>query len=148
MLFVFDPRVNWQDQKLTTFPMVVEPGRTFNPWSWSPNEQEVVGTVGPVVGGSAGPIFIYSFATGKYTRVDDSEQADFDEPLWLNDGRLLVVQDRSRILLLDLATRKTRELMPAAPATIQSRWSITRDNRTIYFGRRVEQSDIWLMRMK
>jgi len=28
------------------------------------------------------------------------------------------------------------------------RWSVTRDNRRIYFVRRVEQADIWLMRSK
>jgi len=29
-----------------------------------------------------------------------------------------------------------------------TRWSITRDNRTIYFVRQVEQADIWLMRTR
>jgi WD40 repeat protein len=143
--FVFDPRVNWPDQKVTSFSKVLEPGRTFTPWSWSPDWREVAGAVAPVVGGTAGPIFIYSFATGKYTRVYDSEQAD--GPLWLNDGRRLLVQDGSRILLLDLVTRKTRELMSVAPATMEL-WSITRDNRTVYFDRHVDQSDIWLMRFK
>jgi Tol biopolymer transport system component len=145
-IFVFDPRVNWHDQKLMTFPMVVEPGRTFTPWSWSPDGREIAGPGGPVVGGTAGPIFVYSFATGKYTRVYDSEYAD--SPLWLNDGRRLLVLDRSRILLLDLATRNTRELLSVAPATIDPRWSIARDNRAIYFEREVEQADIWLMRVK
>ena len=50
-------------------------------------------------------------------------------------------------MLIDSRTRTTRELMSIAPDTMQLS-SITRDNRTIYFVRRVEQSDIWLMRLK
>jgi len=114
-------------QKLTTFSKVVEPGRTFTPWSWAPDGREVAG---PVVGGTAGPIFIYSLATGTYTRVYDSEHADF--PTWLKEGRRLLLQERSRILLLDLATREARELMSVAPDTLDL-WSITGDNQTVLF---------------
>jgi Tol biopolymer transport system component len=144
-MFVFDPRVNWKDQKLTTMREAVEPGRYFGPWSWSPDGGELAGTASGVER-SSGPIVIYSFATGNYKRVYDSESAD--SPIWLNDGRNLLVQEPSRILLLDVVTHKTRELMSIAPDKMDFRWSITRDNRTIYFVRVVEQADVWLMRSK
>lgn len=38
--------------------------------------------------------------------------------------------------------------MSIAPDTMDIRWSITRDDRTIYFVRVVEQADVWLMRSK
>jgi hypothetical protein len=66
----------------------------------------------------------------------------------LNDGRRLLVQERSRMLLVDLAPHTVRELISVAPDTMDMRWSITRDNRTIYFVRLVEQADVWLMRSK
>lgn len=47
--------------------------------------------------GSIGSIGIYSFATGRYTRVYDSDSAN--SPIWLNDGRRLLVQERPRVLL-------------------------------------------------
>jgi hypothetical protein len=51
-------------------------------------------------------------------------------------------------MLIDRETHATRELMSVAPDSLDMRWSITRDNRTIYFVRQVDQADVWLMRSK
>jgi hypothetical protein len=66
----------------------------------------------------------------------------------LNDGRRLLFQEKSRVLLIDTRTHTVRELMSIAPDALDFRWSISRDNRTINFVRVVEQADIWLMRAK
>jgi hypothetical protein len=46
-------------------------------------------------------------------------------------------------MLIGSVTHATRELMSVAPDAMDLRWSISRDNRTIYFARQVQQADIW-----
>jgi len=147
-LFVFDPQVSWQDQTPTTFPLNVEPGIEFHAWSWSPDGQQLAGTAVPFnrADPEKGALVIYSFPTSHFTRLYDSHSAT--SPLWLNDGRRLLFQEKSKVLVVDSRTHAVRELMSIAPDTIDYRWSITRDNRTLYFVRAVEQSDIWMMRLK
>jgi hypothetical protein len=69
-------------------------------------------------------------------------------PIWLNDGRRILFLEKSKVMLIDRVTHATRELMSVTPDSLDGRWSITRDNRTIYFVRQVDQADIWLMRSK
>ena len=45
-MFVFDPRMEWNDQTPRAISVVVGPGRYFNGWSWSPNGQQLAGTAG------------------------------------------------------------------------------------------------------
>ena len=143
--FVFDPRVEWTKQTLTSFSTVIAPGVEFQNWTWSPDGRELTGTAQKIeaVGGA---LVIYSPATRKYRRLYGSQSAV--SPIWLNDGHRFLFQEGSRVLLLERGARAARELLSIAPDTMDVRWSITHDNRRIYFVRRVEQGDIWLMRSK
>jgi Tol biopolymer transport system component len=143
-LYVMDPRIAWGDQTLSVSSTVVEPGIRFYESSWSPDGQYLAGAASRPERGQ-GSIVVWSLPSHQFTRLYDSEVAS--SPLWLNDGRRLVFQDGSRLMLIDSRTRTTRELMSIAPDTMKLS-GITRDNRTIYFVRHVEQSDIWLMRLK
>jgi Tol biopolymer transport system component len=143
--FFFDPRVDWSKQTPTRVAYGVAPGQSFGLWSWSPDGTEVAGDAEPR-NRPAGSIVTYSFATGRFTRLYESESSL--SPIWLNDGRRILFQEGSKIMLIDRTTHATRELMSVAPDSMDSRWSITRDNRTIYFVRQVDQADIWLMRSK
>ena len=90
---------------------------------------------------------IYSFATQTvFTRLYDSDAASLSDLVERRPGLLFL--EKSTLKLIDSRTHATRELLSVAPDTMDLYWSITRDNRTIYFVRRVEQADIWLMRMK
>jgi len=145
-LFVIDPRVDWKDQTPTVISNVVAPGLTFREGSWSPDGQQLAGSA-RAPERNHGSLIIYSFPSGRFTRLYRSEDAD--NPLWLNDGRRLLFQEKTKLLLIDRLTHATRELMSIAPDRIQlSSSSLTRDNRAIYFVRHVEQADIWLMRLK
>jgi Tol biopolymer transport system component len=143
-LVVFDPRTDWKDQVPTAISRFVEPDIRFWEDSWSPDGQHLAGETKRTDGTPAG-LFTYSFATRRYARLYDSASAA--GPLWLNDGRRLVFQDKSKLFLIDSQTHATRELMSVAPDTMDL-WAVTRDNRTIYLVRHVEQADIWLMRSK
>ncbi|MGH9141202.1 MAG: hypothetical protein ACRD2I_08685, partial [Vicinamibacterales bacterium] len=143
--FIIDPRVAFDAQTPSTFPGWFAPNVDFNEWSWSPDGTELAGTAGgaPTYHGA---LVIYSLTTGKFSRLYESRTAV--SPMFLNDGRRLLFQEGSKIMLIDRVTHATHELMSVAPDTMDIRWSITRDNRTIYFVRVVEQADIWLMRAK
>jgi len=143
--FIFDPRVEWNDQLPTPISNVPAPGAEFDEYSWSPDGQQLVGTV-TKPNRSDGPLTIYSLATQKYSRLYDSEAAL--SPIWLNDGRRVLFLEKSTVKLIDVGTRVTRELLSVAPDTMDLKWSITRDNLTIYFVRQVQQADIWLMRSR
>jgi Tol biopolymer transport system component len=111
-LFVFDPRKEWNDQTPRVISAAVEPGRLFAEWSWSPDDQQLAGTA-PLREAYTGPLFVYSFATGQFTRLNDSESAE--APIWLNDGRHILFDEGSRLLLIDIKTRATREVLSIAP---------------------------------
>jgi Tol biopolymer transport system component len=143
-LFVFDPHVEWSDQTPRVISAVVEPGRYFSEWSWSPDDQQLAGTAG-LRGTSNGPLFVYSFATHQFTRLNDSESAR--APIWLNNGHQILFEDGSRLLLIDTKTRATREILSIAPDRLEL-WSIARDNSAAYFVRTAAKADIWLMKLQ
>jgi Tol biopolymer transport system component len=144
-IFLFTPRIDWDKQTPTQLPIFITPGVEFNLWSWSPDGREVAGYTAPP-GQVRGALVTYSFSTGRFTPLYESTSAS--APIWLEDGRRLLFQEGPKIMLIDRITGATRELMSVAPDAMDERWSITRDNRTIYFARHVDQADIWLMRSR
>jgi Tol biopolymer transport system component len=148
-LFVFDPRVEWKDQTPLEISVLVEPDRFFSEWSWSPDGRQLAGIVNThdaaFWGTPNGPLFVYSFATGHFTRLYDSESVR--SPIWLNDGRQILFSEGSRLRLIDSKTRATRDVVSIAPDRLDL-WSVSRDNRAAYFVRIVAKADIWLMKLK
>jgi len=141
---VFDPCVKWERQTPVTFLATVRPGIRFVESSWSPDGLLIAGTAAPE-GRNDGSLGVYSLTSSRYEKLFESDSAA--DPLWLNDGRSLMFDEKSRLMLIDSRTHATRELMSVAPDTMELS-SITRDNQTVYFVRYVQQEDIWLMRSK
>jgi serine/threonine protein kinase/Tol biopolymer transport system component len=143
-IFVFDPRVAWDKQRPAAVPAFVQPGKRFAESSWSPDNQQLVGIM-HTPASDIGSLVVFSVGTGRFTQLYESDAAF--GPLWLNDGRRILFQERSKLMLIDSRTRALRELMSVAPDTMQLS-SVTQDNRTIYFVRHIDQADIWLMRRR
>ena len=143
-MLVFDPRAEWARQTPRTISTLVEPGIDFNETSWSPDGQQLAGIAAPV-GKDKGALVVYSFQTGRFTRLYNSQSAG--DPAWLSDGRRLLFDERSTLRLIDTQTGSVRDLWSIAP-DILSLWSISRDDRTAFVTRRVSQADIWLMTLK
>jgi eukaryotic-like serine/threonine-protein kinase len=150
-LFLIDPRADWKDQRPMVISTIIEPGIRFSGSSWSPEGQQLVGIAAPP-GEDYGSLVVYSFATRRFTRVYESKDTHIG--FFLNDGRRILFQEKFNLMLIDSETRAVRELMSNALNTVTDSggaaglaW-LTRDNRTIYFVRHVEQADIWLMRLK
>ena len=143
-MFVFDPRVEWTRQTPRIISNLVEAGVQFSESSWSPDAQQLAGTSAPV-SKVTGALVIYSFKTGRFTRLYDSQEVN--EAFWLNDGRRLLFDEGSKLRLIDSQTRSIRDLVSFAPDKLLL-CSLSRDNHTAYVTRQVSQADIWLMTLK
>jgi Tol biopolymer transport system component/serine/threonine protein kinase len=143
-MFVFDPRLEWTHQNPRAISTLVEPGLKFAESSWSPDGQQLAGTAHRV-GKDNGALEIYSFDTGRFTRLYDSQSVN--NVIWLNDGRRLLFDDGSKLRLIDSQTGSIRDLLSIAPDSL---WvtGLSRDDRTAYITRRVWQADIWLMTLQ
>jgi Tol biopolymer transport system component len=143
-MFVFDPRLEWTHQNPRAISTLVEPDLRFAESSWSPDGQQLAG-VAHRVGKDNGAIEIYSFETGRFTRLYDSQSVN--DVIWLNDGRRLLFDDGSKLRLIDSQTGSIRDLLSIAPDIL---WvtGLSRDDRAAYFVRHVSQADVWLMTLK
>ncbi len=143
-LLVFDPRIEWTHQTPRSISAIVETGVQFAETSWSPDGQQVVGVAAPL-GKDKGALVSYSFQTGRFTRLYNSQSAG--DPTWLSDGRRLLFDEGSKLRLIDRQTGSIRDLLSVAPDILEL-WSMSRDDRTAFVTRRVSQADIWLMTLK
>jgi len=102
----------FQRAKASLLPGIRGPHVDSADWSWSPDGTELAGTAAtpPTYRGA---LVIYSLATGRFTRLYESQTAV--SPIFLNDGRRLLFQEGSKMMLIDRVTHATRELMSVAP---------------------------------
>ena len=120
-------------------PAFDHPQLVFGPWDWSPDGSALAGVVGSGETGSRG-IMLYSFETSQFEKVSEFG----DAPLWLNDSRRLLFYYKGTIYLVDTRTKsEPRKVYSIAPNGM-SGFTISRDNRSIYFSMDSSESDIWL----
>jgi hypothetical protein len=76
--------------------------------------------------------------------------ADFGRArVWLNDSQSLLFFRTDGMFLAHLADpHHPHQLLSVAPDEISNGLSISRDNRTVVFGRKVTEADIWLATLK
>jgi serine/threonine protein kinase len=129
--YIVDPNIPLAEQKPETLP----PFRSFIVNSWSPNGDMLAGQTTI----SATGIATYSFRNRTYDVL-----TDFGEfPVWLPDNRQLLFVSRGReIIVIDRLT-KARRTVFVDPRNVIGPPQMARDGRTLYFSRRVTESDIW-----
>ena len=89
-------------------------------------------------------MFVYSFASRNYQRLADYSAA----VAWLGGSRRLLMESRDgRLLLVDSASKKIREVFSILPEHA-SYPRLSRDNRQIFFLRENDQSDIYMLNFK
>ena len=97
---------------------------------------------GALSGGDTGSrgVTLYLLETHQFEKITEFGSA----PLWLNDNRRLLFQDQGTIYLVDRRTRgKPHKICSVAPNTL-SGFTVSRDDRSIYFSMDSSESDIWL----
>jgi Tol biopolymer transport system component len=137
--FIVEVDKPWEAQTPLQIPPAPLPGIKFIAWGWSADGKKLAGFHRGIEEFDSG-IGVYSFTTGRVEPL--VEFGGF--PLWLRDSRRLLFVAGGRLLLLDTNTKQPRELFSVAPHRIEG-FTLSRDDRQIYFSRASNEADIWLM---
>jgi serine/threonine protein kinase/WD40 repeat protein len=137
---IFSADRPWKEQTPEVLPPLDPPSDHFVVNAWSPDGERLVGQRDVVKKG----IMTYSLRSHKYERL-----TDFGEwPVWFPDSRhVLFVADGKAFYILDAQSKQVRKIFSVKRDVIRPP-ELTRDGRTVYFSRRVTESDIWLLTLK
>jgi eukaryotic-like serine/threonine-protein kinase len=140
MGYIIEAGRPWKDQQ----PQLVRAQLPDRSWfwvnDWSHDGARLAGTVQRMDGGTFG-IAVYSIESGKLEQVTEFGQL----PRWLPDGRRLLFQDRGRIYLADMTSKRAKEIVAVPEGTINPYFDVSWDGSTIVFSVEAMESDIWLM---
>ena len=98
--------------------------------AWSPDGTKIAGT-------AAGAVWIYDTTFGVYTRLMPGSH-----PTWLSSGSRLILATEGRLILVDIPTRFTREIL-ALPDLHLATPMLSPDDRQLYFTRNLPESNVW-----
>jgi Tol biopolymer transport system component len=118
------------------------------PTSWSPDGALLAGTrLRP--DGTPGGLYAYSFASGEYRKVAELG----GQPSWLGGSRRLVYRSPEGLVLLDMRSGRTHEILPRpAPVgfgfTLALSVGVTKDARQLSFVDTTFEGDVWMMALK
>jgi Tol biopolymer transport system component len=130
-------------QTIAGFPIA---GQYFFAVSWSPDGKKIAGRIVQQTVNRA--IYTYTFDTKAYEKMADIEAvaAGLSSIFWLKDSRRIVYVDQQKFWVVDTETRKPRALGDLDPEMAGFR--ISSDNRTLYYVRNKQESDVWLLQLK
>ena len=137
--FILDVGKSTEERRLERLPSFDNPMLRFGAWDWSPDGSSLAGAFGSGETSSRG-IMLYSFETHQYEKITEFG----DRPLWLSDNRRLLFHDNGTLYLVDRRTKeKPVKVYSVAPSGM-SGFTVSPDNRSIYFSMDSTESDIWL----
>ncbi|MGB5872213.1 MAG: protein kinase [Bacteroidota bacterium] len=130
----------FEEREYESLPVVSESGARFVLSSVSPDGQWLAGhrmrsDDSPIPG-----IVIYSMERQEYSVIIDRGII----PLWLSDSRRLIFFDSGQMYLVDRTTGRMQDLgFSDEDWTVGEGYSISADNRTLYYSKADVESDIW-----
>jgi tricorn protease len=137
--FLMDLTKGWASQQPDALPKVTGAGQ-FYAWSWSPDGRKLAGFQQREDGSSAG-VLEYDLESRAFTKLSDFGA----DPVWLSDSRRLLMNHRGRLYLLEGAGKPPKEILSVAPNDIAPRgFSVSKNDRTIYFSVTATSADIWM----
>jgi Tol biopolymer transport system component len=114
-------------------------GAQLTLWSWSPDGGRLVGGLSMGEPESRG-LGMYSFATQDYRMLSTHGR---EPALFLRDGRRVVFYSDESVHLIDTHSGSSHLLYTVAPDQIR-RFTLSADDRTLYYSRLSVESDLWL----
>jgi len=149
---ILDPEATWETQAPEALPAWDGDLGYFFVDGWSPDGKYLAGnffsrTSVKVTNMTFEGFGLYSLETGEYERLLEKD-AFSGEPSgrWLSDSRRLLLEDDGKIYVLDRETGEHRKIYEEEDDTIDLiRLSV--DERTLYWMRRSEAADIWMLEL-
>jgi TolB protein len=132
---LLDPRKPWDEQTPQSLPPGEIPG-SFIPYTFSPDGRRLAGHW---EGGEEDyQLALYDLDSNAYRLFE--VRGPF--PIWLADNRRLLYGSFSnKMYLMDTVSGDVREIL----SDVRAIFTISRDNRWIYFSRFVQEADIWML---
>jgi serine/threonine protein kinase len=137
---IFEPGRPWNDQTIQTLPKLTDRDAQFSAFSWSPDGQQLAGSLGV----NAVGIVLYSLSSRTYQHLTDTGFG----PLWLPDSRRLLYVNQGKIFIVDSQSKKSKEVLSVAPVNVRTGLSLSRDGRQLYFNCGSNEGDIWLLTLQ
>jgi dipeptidyl aminopeptidase/acylaminoacyl peptidase len=129
----------WNEQT----PQLINPNREpplqFWPVAWSTDGRRLLG--GSNLEGQSLIPAIYSFETGTVEKVSDYGGISL---AWLQDDRRVVFIVDGAVVVFDTVTKKSHPLFSETPDRI-TEFSLSQDNRSLYYIRESIEADIWML---
>ena len=132
---ILDVGKPWKEQTPRVLARPAWEGDTFEVRSWSPDGKLLAGQIVTAAGYSG--VAIYSFDSQQYERLVELPAGNCR---WLNDSRRLLFLSAGKLYILDSVSKEYEEVLD-----LGGFFSLSRDNRTIYFDRYLQEADIWML---
>jgi Tol biopolymer transport system component len=111
------------------------PPHPFTPVSWSSDGTRIAGT-------AAGTLWIYYVPARTYELLLPGSA-----PTWLSTGRRLVFASHGRLMMLDVPSRYTREILAMPDLQLDAPF-LSPDDRHLYFNRNTPEANVWLLTLR
>jgi eukaryotic-like serine/threonine-protein kinase len=120
------------------------PGGLLEPVAWSPDGRRLAGAIAVPNGRPVG-VGVYDIAANRATRISD-DRGVFGMT-WLADSRrLLFVDGKGRLWLMDVDSKRRRELTVPPPYGLSDyELRFSPDGRTLYTSGTLAESDVWMV---
>jgi len=118
---------------------------TFYPSSWSPAAGRIAGLVASPTAATSS-LAVYSLSTKQYTAVPGplARGTLWMWPVWLSDGRRLLVRNEAGLAVIDASTGAGRALLSVPGYNIGASAGLSRDNKWITYTETATEGDIWI----
>jgi dipeptidyl aminopeptidase/acylaminoacyl peptidase len=114
---------------------LASPPHPFTPVDWSPDGTQIAGT-------AAGNLWLYVVASRTYEPLVPGTA-----PAWLATSRRLLFASEGRLMMLDLPSRYTREILALPDLHLDSP-VLSPDDRHLYFNQNATEANLWLLTLK
>jgi serine/threonine protein kinase len=137
--FLVDLSKPVEDRRAEKVEPNLPPGSSFREPSISRDGQKLVGVV---VDSLETPrqIAVYVLATREF----DTLSVSGSNPIWFNDGRRVLYVNRGKLCIADTRTSQSRILSNLPDDLGEEDFTLSADNRTLYFVRRMNEVDLWM----
>ena len=127
--------------KVEFLPFGKDTSLSFSENSLSPDGKYIVGNKQKIVSGDLAGMFIYSIADKSYKKISDSGV----DPVWLNDSKRILYSEKDRFYIMDTRSGKSKFIYNINQlfTPTANMYTMSPDNKTIYYVKEEKESDIW-----